>query len=329
MSALSSAIMSTKPLVLVVGATGRTGQQIVAGLVRSGAYRVAAAVRPASLAKPSVEKLRESGVEIRPADIQADGVAKLKDMLSGVDVLISAVSFDIIREQEDVLVAAKEAGVKRVIPCDFGTPGAKGVRDLHDEKLRIREFVRSLGVGYTFVDIGWWNQLTLPERVESKNPYKALFYEVFGAGDKKMLVSNVEHVGDYLARIIGDDRTLNKAVIVWEDEVSLLQAKEIGERVSGEGEALKALRVYVSAEEILKRAAAGKEENLRTHSFESHALWTHNQYQYSIHILGEDTLENAKALGYLDVKELYPDLAFPSLEDYAKDFYKGDTALLF
>ena len=44
-------------------------------------------------------------------------------------------------------------------------------------------------------------------------------------------------------------------------------------------------------------------------------------YMYSMHILGENSLENAKALGALDVRELYPDIVPQKLEDYAKEYY--------
>ena len=46
-----------------------------------------------------------------------------------------------------------------------------------------------------------------------------------------------------------------------------------------------------------------------------------NEYQVSMLVLGENTLENAKRLGYLDARELYPDMPQWTLEDFAKDFY--------
>ena len=47
--------------------------------------------------------------------------------------------------------------------------------------------------------------------------------------------------------------------------------------------------------------------------------WT--EYMVSMHFLGENTLENAKRIGYLDARELYPDMPQWTLEDFAKDFY--------
>ena len=46
-----------------------------------------------------------------------------------------------------------------------------------------------------------------------------------------------------------------------------------------------------------------------------------NQYMFSLHFLQENTLENAKRLGYLDARELYPDVPAQSLEEFAKEFY--------
>ena len=46
-----------------------------------------------------------------------------------------------------------------------------------------------------------------------------------------------------------------------------------------------------------------------------------NEYQVSMLVLEENTLENAKRLGYLDVRELYPDIAPLSFEEFAKHFY--------
>ena len=55
-----------------------------------------------------------------------------------------------------------------------------------------------------------------------------------------------------------------------------------------------------------------------------------NELQIGILVLEENTLENAKRLGYLDARELYPDIAPLSLEEYAKEFYAmEDPGVLF
>ena len=75
---------------------------------------------------------RAHGVEIRTGDLN-DGVESLKKTLAGADIVVSSVVAWAINQQRDLFRAAKEVGAKRVVPCDFGTPGAKGVRALHDE----------------------------------------------------------------------------------------------------------------------------------------------------------------------------------------------------
>lgn len=46
----------------------------------------------------------------------------------------------------------------------------------------------------------------------------------------------------------------------------------------------------------------------------------------SIHFLGENSLANAKKLGALDAKELYPDLVQTSFKGYAKKFFETGGA---
>ncbi|KAI0364825.1 NAD-P-binding protein [Pilatotrama ljubarskyi] len=311
-----------KPLVLVLGALGATGSSIVKGLLNSGNFRIAALIRPASLSKPATQELRAAGIEVRTGDLR-DGVPRLKEVLDGVDILISAVTAWVIADQKDVLRAAKEVGVKRVVPCDFGTPGKRGVRDLHDEKLAIRDFIKELGLPHTFIDVGWWMQLALPLPARSKVPGKEMTYQLHGAGTAKMLVTDLRHIGVYVARIIADPRTLNQTVMVWEDELTELEVHEIGERLSGEADQLQAKRIYVSADDILKTVEEGKAELAKDpNSFYAHAKVSWNEYRYSMHILGENTLENAKRLGYLDARELYPDVQKHTLEEFAREWYR-------
>ena len=49
-----------------------------------------------------------------------------------MDILVSSVVPWAIADQKNIIRAAKEVDVKRVVPCEFATPGEKGVRGLHD-----------------------------------------------------------------------------------------------------------------------------------------------------------------------------------------------------
>ncbi|RDX46055.1 NAD-P-binding protein [Lentinus brumalis] len=312
-----------KPLVLVLGGTGLTGKSVVEGLLKSGNFRVAVLVRPASVTKPATEDLKASGAEIRVGDL-TDDYEQLKEHLRGVDVLISAVNARVVGQQREIFRAAKEVGVERIVPCDWATPGAKGIRVLADVKLEIREYVKELGVGYTVIDVGWWMQfyLPLPLRSTVAPHLKAISWSIHGTGESKNLLTNLNHIGTYVARIIADPRTLNKSVIIWEDEVVQKDAHEIGARVSGDGYALREKRVYVSEQDIHQQIADGRvlyAKDPMDYPSTIPLIW--GQYMLSLHFLQENTLENAKRLGYLDARELYPDIPAQSLEEYAKEFY--------
>lgn len=116
------------------------------------------------------------------------------------------------------------------------------------QKLRIHEFIQELGVPFTFIDVGWWMQLYLPLPLRSKAPLpvKEMTWKIYGDGKARNLVTNNQNIGKYVARILADPRTLNHSVIIWEDEVSQEEAHALGERLSGEGDALKEKRIIVS-----------------------------------------------------------------------------------
>ena len=78
----------------------------------------------------------------------------------------------------------------------------------------------------------------------------------------------------------------------------------------------------MSAEEVKRLLEEGRKEYAEDpNNFAAiYKLFT-NEYAYSLNILGENTLVHAKKLGYLDARELYPDIPVQSFAEYAKEFY--------
>lgn len=93
---------------------------------------VIAAIRPASASKPGVEALRARGAEIRIVDLESESTEQLQEHLKGVDTVISAISWTYFSSQKPLIRASKEAGVKRFIPCDWGTPCTRGLAWVFD-----------------------------------------------------------------------------------------------------------------------------------------------------------------------------------------------------
>ena len=116
------------------------------------------------------------------------------------------------------------------------------------QKLAIREYVKELGLGYTFIDVGWWMSFFLPVPVNTPVPQlvKTYTWTVYGGGDDPQLLTDTRRIGFYTARILADERTLDKAVIIWEDVATQNEAYALAERYSGEAEALRAKRIDVS-----------------------------------------------------------------------------------
>lgn len=139
--------MSGKPLVLIVGASGHTGRVVTKDLLEDGGFvgksftlnddkltslcmqRVAILVRAKSVNKPIIQEFKAAGAELRIGDI-AEASEKIEASLQGVDILISLV-FAML-DQKPLLLAAKNAGVGRVVPSDFGPTAPPGVMDMHD-----------------------------------------------------------------------------------------------------------------------------------------------------------------------------------------------------
>lgn len=70
--------------------------------------------RPASVDKPAYKELESRGVKVIPVDLKGpkDSLARA---LSGVDVVVSAISFTELDSEIPLANAAKDAGVKRFL----------------------------------------------------------------------------------------------------------------------------------------------------------------------------------------------------------------------
>lgn len=58
-------------------------------------------------------------MEIRLGDLFELSVFELEELLRGVDIVLSIVGVNALEEQKKVFQAAKNVGVKRVVPSDF------------------------------------------------------------------------------------------------------------------------------------------------------------------------------------------------------------------
>ncbi|KAL5521725.1 hypothetical protein ACEPAF_2473 [Sanghuangporus sanghuang] len=279
-----------KQSVYVIGATGEAGSSIVDGLLESGNFNIIAGTRPSSPTKPETSPLKSRGIEVRALDLENWSVDQVAERLRGADTVISAIFELQLQLQRPLADACKKAGVKRLIPCDWGPACMRGVRRMLDEKLDIQEYIKKTGVGYTFIDVGWWYVLPLPSETGTSASYPTPTPQ--GAYRSSILEHASTRFGSGGVKCANTDaRTLNRYVFCWAEEVMQNEAPALARRGSSG-------KVEVKVEELPHDDADPLDR-------------IHFDYWYSLWVKGDNTVENAKGAEYgaaLDAGELYPDL---------------------
>ncbi|KAL3298134.1 Isoflavone reductase-like protein P3 [Colletotrichum asianum] len=272
--------------VSIIGATGETGQSIIDGLLKSTEpqYDITALTRPSSLQKPEVLDLQTKVIHIVAADLEGPEDA-LTEVLKGTDVMISAINAGNLMAQIPLINAFKAAGVKRFIPCFFATRvPPKGVLKLRDIKEDVLNHVKKVRLPYTAIDVGWWYQITLPRLASGRIDYATTLVTDGIGGDGNMLSA----ITDLLEKMSGETVKRN----------------------------------HISVEAIKAGVAQMEASNLGPDSPEFYEL-IRFQYWHSWAIRGDNTPEYAKYLGYLNTKDLYPDITFIPFQEYVQEVLDG------
>ncbi|KAJ7055592.1 hypothetical protein C8F01DRAFT_1030149 [Mycena amicta] len=312
-----------KQHILLLGATGQTGRSVLEALLTEpDSFSVDALVRPSSASKPEVVALSARGVGLRVVDIEGP-LQHVVDALKGVDVLISTIDAGSQLAQLQLATAAKEAGVKRFVPCGFITVSpAGGIMLIRDDKETVYQHIFQLYLPYTIIDVGYWHQISFPSVPSGRVDYAlAMPVEIHADGKQKTLLTDLRDIGRYVALIIKDPRTLNKYVVTYSDVLSEEEIFALTEEVSGE----KIVdREYVSADEILATRAHFTELSLANpQDVLPRMMRILRDYQYSKYIRGDNTPEYAAYLGYLDARELYPDFKPIKFREFLGELLEG------
>lgn len=165
-----------------------------------------------------------------------DPIEELITLLQDIDTVISCISPASMKLQIPLIDAAVKAGVKRFLPCNLGTPSARGILALRDVKEEIHDHVFRQKVGFTIIDVGFWYQASIP-RVPSGRFDSAIFMplnDVYSGGSTPNMLIDARDVGKMVARIIKDERTLNKRVIAYGDVMSQNEIHDCIEDKTGE-----------------------------------------------------------------------------------------------
>ncbi|KAF7342394.1 Glycoside hydrolase [Mycena venus] len=314
----------SKQRVLILGATGQTGDSILQGLLKdTDSFEVEALVRPASAEKPEVKKIAEMGVKIHVVDIGGP-LEELVNILTGIDVFISAIDAMGQLAQLQLVTAAKKAGVKRFVPCAFITvapPG--GVMALRDSKEEVYQEIWKQFLPYTIIDVGYWHQISFPTLPSGRVDYASVIIprvEIHAGGTAPTMLTDLRDIGTFVTLIIKDPRTLNKFVCTYSDALSENEIFAMMEELSGE----KIERKHISAEDIIASrvsalaASKAEPENLMTQGRKFIA-----EYEFSKYVRADNTPEYAKYLGYLDARDLYPKFKPKTFREFLGELFEG------
>ena len=191
--------------------------------------------------------------------------------------------------------------------------------------------VKAIGLPFTIVDVGWWYQIAFPKLPSGKIDYALSLPvdEVYGTGEQKSALTDLRDVGRYVARVIQDDRTVNKYVFCYNELHSQLDSISILEKLSGET----IPRNYVSQEEVeadiveaLQILQTGGMDLTSVEGAMVAFKAVARQYVRSWGFRGDNTPEKAKELGYVTSKELWPEMEFVSYKKFLTDVVKGEAS---
>lgn len=222
-----------KKIIVVAGATGNLGGQIVTNLVEQGA-EVRALVRPTSNTE-TVKNLQKQGVTVMTIDVwNVENIAKACVGASCVVSAMSGLREVILDAQKVLLDAAVAAGVPRFIPSDYALDFTK-FEDGSNRNLDLRrEFHTHLDKApikaTTIFNGAFMDMLTgqMPMILFSK---KRVFH--WGNGDQRMDFTTIKDIAKYTAFAALDDTTPRFLRIAGE-QLSAVEIKDVVSEVSGE-----------------------------------------------------------------------------------------------
>jgi nucleoside-diphosphate-sugar epimerase len=222
-----------KKIIVVAGATGNLGGQIVTNLVEQGA-EVRALVRPTSNAE-TVKNLQKQGVTVMTINVwNVENIAKACVSASCVVSAMSGLREVIIDAQKVLLDAAVAAGVPRFIPSDYSSDFTK-FEDGSNRNLDLRrEFHTHLDKApikaTTIFNGAFMDMLTgqMPMILFSK---KRVFH--WGNGNQRMDFTTIKDIAKFTAHAALDDATPRFLRIAGE-QMSAVEMKDVVSEVSGE-----------------------------------------------------------------------------------------------
>jgi hypothetical protein len=215
--------------------------------------------------------------------------------------------------------------------CSYTTIAPRGgILKIRDDKEIAFDAPLQLKLPYTIVDVGFWHQISYPRVPSGKLDYSLIPVapapnEYIGDGSARNLLTDVRDVGEFVARIVRDPRTVNKRDVAWGDELSQKEVFDMVERYTGEV----VERTCLSADQVHKAVGEVREKYALACSDEKNKTEMQlyvKEYWLSKYVKEYNSREMALYLGYLDARELYPDFKPRTFEETFKEVVTGNCS---
>jgi len=204
--------MSSIKNVTIAGGSGSLGSVIVEKLLATGKFNVRALRRPGSSAT------FPAGVDV--VDVDFTSVSSLTPALQGQDALIITTSSTAVKEQYPLIDAAVAAGVKRLLPSEFGSnldnektrklplfAGKAEVAEYIVEKTKTSDLTYTSVYNNAFLD--WGLQYDFILRISDYQPV------IIDDGNLPFSTTTLATVAEAVAAILSKpDETRNRSVFI-------------------------------------------------------------------------------------------------------------------
>jgi len=254
--------------ILIAGATGSVGAPILAALLAEPSFNVTILTRASSSAK------FPGGVSVKSVS-DAYSVQELTQAFQGQDAVVSAITTTAVTKDDlafRLIDAAVAAGVRRLIPSEFGTnnldPRARSLVPVYDLKGKILEYLiqkskdSNGALTWTSISCGSWLDWGLnPAKsgnflaIDVKNR-KATIWD---SGNSKFAVTSSKNTGLAVVRaLLQPDLTENKQVYLCDFTTSSKAILESLERQTGKKFAIEHKESAPAIKELREKFDAGE-----------------------------------------------------------------------
>lgn len=208
----------TRKTVTVFGATGTAGVACVNEMIRMKQFDVCVLARKPGQQEKASNGMTQSeatkrkqyddwtGLGVTVKAVDATSCEELITALEGTNYLVSCVPINATESQYPLIWAAKEAGVERFVPSEFGAiyefeqywPTHTSHRVMARQKAYIRRMIESTGLDFTIIPAGLWPEYYMLEPVA-----------VMGDGNEKVAWSSGQDLGRIIPHVLAHPASRN------------------------------------------------------------------------------------------------------------------------